>query len=202
MHRCTAGGVDIAIVKAPFLGETASGDGYSVEAGPAGVMLVVIDALGHGPLAAEVMEMAVAILREAQPGAIDRLFQILDERLSGTRGAVAAIALISPETHRLTWAAVGDVQGTIGSGPARTTLVATPGILGYRSRRAMPRTVPFNQGDILCMATDGVLPSYAAELRPLVGLETVARRVTRLMRSDDDSLALVARLLEGAPAAS
>jgi hypothetical protein len=202
MLRCTAGGVDIAIVKAPLEGESASGDGYSVEAGPAGVLLVVIDALGHGPLAAEVLAMAVAILREAEPSAIDRLFQVLDERLSGTRGAVAAIALISPETHRLTWAAVGDVQGTIASGPARTTLVGTPGILGYRSRRAMPRTVTFNQGDVLCLATDGVLPSYATEIRPLIDLETIARRVESLMKSDDDSLALMARLLEGAHEAS
>jgi Stage II sporulation protein E (SpoIIE) len=202
MHRCTTGGVDVAVVNTPFEGETVSGDGYSVTAGPAGVLLVVIDALGHGPLAAEVLAMAVSILREAQPGAIDRLFQVLDERLMGTRGAVAAIALISPKTHRLTWAAVGDVQGTIASGPVRTTLVGTPGILGYRSRRAMPRTVHFNAGDILCMATDGVLPSYAAEIKPLIGLETIARRVTTLMKTDDDSLALVARLKEGAPAAS
>jgi phosphoserine phosphatase RsbX len=200
MHRCTAGGVDIAIVNAPLEGETVSGDGYSVEAGSAGVLLVVIDALGHGPPAAEVLEMAVSVLREAKPRAIDRLFQILDERLAGTRGAVAAIALISPETHRLTWAAVGDVQGTIAGGPARTTLVGTPGILGYRSPRAVPKTVPFNEGDILCMATDGVLPSFAAEIKPLIGLETIARRVKSLMKPDDDSLALMARLLEGVPA--
>jgi hypothetical protein len=202
VHRCTAGGVEIAIVNAPCEGETVSGDGYSLAAGPAGVLLVVIDALGHGPLAAEVLAMAVTILKVARPGAIDGLFQVLDERLSGTRGAVAAIALISPKTHQLTWAAIGDVQGTIASGLLRTTLVATPGILGYRSRQAMPRTVPFNAGDVLCMATDGVFPSYAAEIEPLVGLTTIARRVGALMKSDDDSLAVVARLREGARAAS
>jgi len=64
----------------------------------------------------------------------------------------------------------------------------------------MPKTVPFNEGDILCMATDGVLPSFAAEIKPLIGLETIARRVKSLMKSDDDSLALMARLLEGVPA--
>ena len=62
MHRCTAGGVDIAIVHGPLEGETVSGDGYSVEAGPAGVLLVVIDALGHGPPAADVLAAIEAAL--------------------------------------------------------------------------------------------------------------------------------------------
>jgi len=65
----------------------------------------------------------------------------------------------------------------------------------------MPKTVPFNEGDVLCMATDGVLPTYASEIKPLVGLEAIARRIKGLMKTDDDSLALMARLLEGAPAA-
>lgn len=184
---------------APFEGESVSGDGYAVRACPAGVVLVVVDALGHGGPAAEVLDAALSVLRSVEPDAIDQMFQILDERLAGTRGAVAAIAVISPELGRLTWASVGDVQATIASGPARTSLVPTPGILGYRSPRVNPQSVPFDHGDVLCMATDGVLPSFAAELHPLAGLETIARRVESFMKQDDDSLALLARL-EGAPA--
>ena len=199
MHRRTAGGVDIAIVKAPLKGQTVSGDGYSIREGPTGVLLVVIDALGHGHPAAEVLEMTLSVLQTTEPRAIDRIFQVLDERLSGTRGAVAAIALISPEERRLTWASIGDVQGTIASGQARTTLVGMPGILGYRSPRATPKSVPFEEGDVLCMATDGVLPGFAVEIQPMLGLEKIARRVETFMKPDDDSLALLAQL-EGAQA--
>ena len=199
MHKCTAGGLDIAIVNAPIDGESVSGDGYWIRADPAGVLLVVIDALGHGQAATDVLEMTLAALEVAEPSAIDRLFQVLDERLSGTRGAVAAIAWISPRERQLTWASIGDVQGTIASGQARTTLVGKPGILGYHSPRASPKSVPFAGADILCMATDGVLPGFAVEVQPLLGLEEIARRVETFMKREDDSLALLAKF-DGAAA--
>jgi serine phosphatase RsbU (regulator of sigma subunit) len=189
--------VDIAIVQAPIDGQTASGDGYSIQAEPTGVLLVVIDALGHGEPAAEVLETALSVLRVAGRHEIDHIFQILDERLSGTRGAVAAIARISTEKRRLTWASIGDVQGTIASGPARTTLVGMPGILGYRSQRVAPKTIPFDEGDVLCLATDGVLPGFAGEVQATLGLESIARRLEAFMKPDDDSLALLAQLEGG-----
>src|SRR5438309_97834 len=119
VDRRSAGGVDIAVVASPIGGETLSGDGYSIREDSAGILLVVIDALGHGGPAAEVLEMALSVFRSAEPHPIDWIFQVLDERLAGTRGAVAAIALISPREGQLTWASIGDVQGTIASGPAR-----------------------------------------------------------------------------------
>jgi serine phosphatase RsbU (regulator of sigma subunit) len=194
MRKWTAGGVDFAVVTSPVSGEMVSGDGYSIREDDAGVLLVVIDALGHGGPAAEVLETALALIRAAEPHPVDWMFQILDERLSGTRGAVAAIALISPSAGRLTWASIGDVQGTIASGPARTTLVGKPGILGYRSPRANARSVPFGIGDVLCLATDGVRPEFAFEVQPVLGLETIARRVATCMKTDDDSLAVLAQL--------
>jgi serine phosphatase RsbU (regulator of sigma subunit) len=197
MDRSSAGGLDIAVVHTPIEGQTVSGDGYSIQAEPTGVLLVVIDALGHGEPAAEVLETALAGLQLVGRHEIDRIFQNLDERLSGSRGAVAAIARISTEKRRLTWASIGDVQGTISSRQARTTLVATPGILGYRCPPATLKTVPFDIGDLLCLATDGVLPGFAGELDTGLGLESVARRVEAFMKPDDDSLALLAQLEEG-----
>ena len=85
-------------------GATVSGDGYSIRAEPAGVLLVVIDALGHGEAAAEVLKSALTVLQAMGADEIDSIFQVLDERLSGTRGAVAAIARISSEKRRMTWA--------------------------------------------------------------------------------------------------
>jgi hypothetical protein len=197
MDRCSAGGVDIAIVQTPIEGQTVSGDGYSIRVEPDGVLLVVIDALGHGEPAADVLETALSVLQVADRHEIDWIFRVLDERLSGTRGVVAAIARISTEERRLTWASIGDVQGTIASGPARITLVGTPGILGYRSPRATLKTVPFDTGNLLCLATDGVLPGFASEIQPALGLETTARRVEAFMKPDDDSLALLAQLEGG-----
>src|ERR1700694_3031723 len=177
MHRCSAGGVDVAIVDSPIEGQIVSGDGYSVRADTSGVLLVVIDALGHGQPAAEVVEMTLSVLRTAEPHAIDWLFQILDERLSGTRGAVAAMARISPAEQRLTWASIGGVQLTIARGPERTALMGIPGILGYGSPRPNPKTIPFGAGDVLCMATDGVLPGFALEMRPILGIGAIDQRV-------------------------
>jgi len=199
MHRCTAGGVDVLIVTSPIDGQSVSGDGFSIRADGAGVLLVVIDALGHGEPAAEVLETALSVLQVTEPDSIEWLFQVLDERLSGTRGAVAAMARVSPAERSLTWASIGDVQGTIASGPLRTTLVGMPGILGFRSPRASSKTVQFGAGDVLCMASDGVLPGFAVEIQPILGLEGIARRVETFMKSDDDSLALLAQL-EGAGA--
>jgi serine phosphatase RsbU (regulator of sigma subunit) len=193
MDRCSAGGVEIAIVEAPIEGATVSGDGYSIRAEPAGVLLVVIDALGHGEPAAEVLKSALSVLQAMGADEIDSIFQVLDERLSGTRGAVAAIARISSEKRRMTWASIGDVQGVLAKDRTRLTLVGTPGILGYRSPRARPKTVPFDHGDVLCLATDGVLPGFAID-QPRFGLEAIARHVEAFMKPDDDSLALLAQI--------
>jgi len=184
----------VAVVESCREGETSSGDGFLLLTGPSDVLLLVVDALGHGQPAAAVVAQVAAFVRRAPRRPIEWILERLDDGLTSTRGAVAAVVRISPGLSQLTWASVGDIQGSVVSGPARTDLVGMPGILGGRSQRALPRMVPFGPGDVLCLATDGVLPEFASELRPFFTPGAIARRVEAHMRSDDDSLALVAQL--------
>ena len=184
----------MAVVESCREGETASGDGFLLLTGPSDVLLIVIDALGHGQPAAAVVKQAAGFVRIASRRPIEWILERLDEGLTSTRGAVAAVVRISPTLNQLTWASVGDIQGSVASGSVRTGLAGMPGILGGRSQRAIPRTIPFAPGDVLCLATDGVRPEFVSELRPFFAPDAIAGRVAAHMRTDDDSLALVAQL--------
>jgi hypothetical protein len=192
MDRQAVGGLELLVVQSPL--EARSGDAYRVDEDGDAITILVVDALGHGGAAADVAAVALAIMAETRRLSLDRIFDLLDRKLTGTRGAAAAIARVSLAEGNVTWAGIGDVQGTIATGPARLTLVGRPGILGYHSPPATPRVVPFGAGDVLCLATDGVLPDFAVDVSTQVGLDVIAGRLEGRMKPDDDSLALLARL--------
>jgi hypothetical protein len=108
-----------------------------------------------------------------------------------------AAARIDPAAKRLTWGAVGDVQGVIVGHGGRANLVSRAGVLGYNSPRVSTDERSFETGDVLCFATDGISPEFPAEIRPILGLDGIAARLEALMLPQDDSLALVARLEAG-----
>jgi phosphoserine phosphatase RsbX len=194
VDRSSVDGIEYIVVTAPKRGERVSGDAHLVIGGEAGVLVAVIDALGHGADAAAVVELALPVIRGAGRVDLDELFQVLDQSLGGSRGAVAAMARILPTEKRLVWGAVGDVQGVIVGRMGRTTLVSRAGVLGYNSPRVKTAERSFESGDLLCLATDGVAADFQAAVQPLLGLAEIGARLTRLMLTEDDSLALVARL--------
>ncbi len=149
---------------------TESGDQYLVESFPKGVLVAVIDGLGHGDKAAAVAKTAVATLKEQAHLSVASLLKACHKRLRGTRGVVMSLTSFKAQNNTMTWLGVGNVKGFLvrangATGPTNERLLLRGGIVGYRLPTLRPVAVSVRQGDTLIFATDGLRSSFAEELR-------------------------------------
>jgi serine/threonine protein phosphatase PrpC len=180
--------------------EDESGDAYAVEPFPGGVLVAVIDGIGHGPEAARAARIAVETLRAHAADDPARLATLCHEALAGTRGAVASLVSLRA-SGTLTWSGVGNVEcGLFDSRSRRPAhmLAARGGVLGHKLPRLHSVDVPVAAGDTLALATDGVEPSSLA-LDARASPQANADRILATGRKGvDDALVLVGRCRGGA----
>jgi len=183
-------------------GESRSGDRHLVQRLPDGALVAVVDALGHGPEAADVAEAAVAGLGRSPAASISRRLLDCHQSLAGTRGAVAALAGVDG-VGAVTWLSVGNVEGVVlrpgRDGMAVVSRLATrPGILGMRLPPLHESRQPMRPGDVLLVATDGVDPECFPAAAPATDPSAIARRVLENgHRPADDGLVLAVRWSQG-----
>jgi negative regulator of sigma-B (phosphoserine phosphatase) len=178
-------------------GELLSGDLSAVREQPEGVLIAVADGLGHGPEAAEAAAVAVAALDNWPGHPVSRLMERCHAALTGTRGAVLALAALDARRERLTWLAVGNVEGRVirrtpdGRREAQSLLMHS-GIVGHRLPKLHPTTIAIQPGDVLAIATDGIRGEFETEIRADLSPQQAADRVlARCAKSTDDALILV-----------
>jgi serine/threonine protein phosphatase PrpC len=205
--------MDWAVAARALAGQTASGDQYLVRPFPGGVLVAVVDGLGHGEEAVTAANLAIAALRAHADEPVVALLQRCHEQLRGTRGVVMSLASFSAQGSSVTWAGVGDVEGVLlravaGAQPARESVPLRGGVVGYQLPRLRATTLPITQGDLLVFATDGIRSSFVQEPllhNPLIrqtvdGPRQLADRLlAHYGKETDDALALVARCLGGTP---
>jgi phosphoserine phosphatase RsbX len=182
-----------------------SGDRFCVVPAPAGVLVAVIDGLGHGSEAAEASARACEVLTEASGQSLPNALERCHAALRRTRGAVIGLALFPRASSDMQWLAVGNVEGLLlhGSrrGLAREAIVQRPGIVGHGLPHLMTRTLPVAVGDTLVFATDGLERGFGQALssgqaRPADGAAALLRRFAT---GQDDALLLLARYVGEAP---
>ena len=185
----------------PLPGEERSGDGALVVPLPDGALAAAVDGLGHGPEAAAAAEAALDVLRRRAPDDVAALVEAAHDALGATRGAALSLASLDCARGRMTWLGVGNVEGRlvrggVPSAAAAETLVLHRGVLGHALPALRPATLRVRRGDVLILATDGVLPAFADGLVPTGTCgEIAARVIDRHARETDDALVLVARFL-------
>lgn len=198
----TALGVDWAVMQRPLPGQRVCGDHYVVAPIADGLLLAVIDGLGHGPdaaLAAQVAADSLAGTPEAGPA---ELIRSCHEALRGTRGAVLTLAVYRPRQAVLEWVGVGNVDCIFWHRPghpdaSRESVVPRGGVVGYELPRLHVSTTAVAPGDICCLVSDGIVSAFAektpAYLDPLRLAEYI---LGRYARASDDALVLTARFGE------
>jgi hypothetical protein len=176
------------------------GDCYVVKPVRGGVLLAVVDGLGHGKQAAKAAQLAIDTVQEYTDGSIVSIFGRCHERLHSTRGAVMSLALFSAAAHTVTWAGVGNVEGLllrrIGAGVHEDTLMLSSGVIGDRlpSVKAFTKNISF--GDAVILSTDGIRPGFGEGLSLRSAPQEIANAIlTSHRRPDDDALVLVARFV-------
>ena len=141
-------------------GELVSGDRACVSESDAGVLVSVVDGLGHGQQASNASTQACEVLRSGPSDSLAALVQRCHQKLRGTRGAVVALAFFPAAAAEMEWLAVGNIEGALVRSTQRAggreMIVQRPGIVGHRLPALRSATHPIGPGDTLVLATDGV----------------------------------------------
>ena len=181
----------------PLNGQLETGDKYIVAAIPHGMLVAVVDALGHGKDAAAAAELAIATLREHAHEPVVALLRRCDAELRRTRGAVMSLAAFNAQATTMTWCGVGNVEGVLlSAGAPRQSIVLRGGVVGYRLPPLNATALAVRPGDTLILATDGVRSGFAEAVSPTASPQDLADRIlTGFARDSDDALVLVARFV-------
>jgi len=196
--------IEWAVASRAMPGETNSGDRYLVAPFANGMLIAVIDGLGHGTDAAKAAELASATLaRDPSEPAIG-LMKRCHQALIGTRGAAISLACVDTRHGVINWLSVGNVEGMLfqngADGKANTSrLVTRGGVVGSALPQLRAEGLALSPGDMLIFATDGVDSRFAETFkRDRRALQDIANHLLAdFAKQSDDALVLIARPIGG-----
>lgn len=166
-------------------GEVVSGDGYLVADSPAGLLIAVIDGLGHGEGAALASDTVRAYLAAHAADALADLLAGAHKAARPSRGAV--VGLVRLRAGAATCAGVGNVRMV---DLLRGAEILSPaGCLGVQWPSAREERLPLEVGTRLLLATDGV-PSEEPATRAGGSLVELVEGLVARASGRDDALAL------------
>ncbi len=197
--------VDWGMASRPLAGQATPGDRHLVQPFAEGVLLAVIDGLGHGSEASLAAETATKVLQQHAGEPVDALIESCHEALRRTRGAVMTLASLSGAAQTLTWLAVGNVEGRLWhadphASPPCEQVLLRGGLVGYHLPPLQAMLTGVSPGDVLVLASDGVRGDFTVEAGTNESPRDLAAHILeRHFKGTDDGLVLVARYL-GDPA--
>jgi anti-sigma regulatory factor (Ser/Thr protein kinase) len=160
------GAMDVGVISEPIAGEDECGDGWGMRPLHDGTILMVVDGLGHGILAAEAAREAELVLANSKDESVLAILENVHHALKKTRGAAAAIARIEKQSRLLRFAGVGNVSASLVAPGFSRGLVSHNGTLGQNMQRVQEFTLPWNQDSVLVMHSDGLASRWDLENYP------------------------------------
>jgi negative regulator of sigma-B (phosphoserine phosphatase) len=191
--------VEWAVAARTVHGESVSGDQYLVKPFPHGVLVAVVDGLGHGKDAQAAAAVAVATMETCASDPPSILIQKCHAQLCETRGAAITIASIDALERKVRWLGVGNVEGVIVHGgaqakPAQSQLTLRGGVVGYRLPSLRESAVLIQPEDLLLLATDGIRIEFLEGIPSRGSAQDIADELlARFGKRSDDGLVLAAR---------
>ena len=150
----------------PFAGEDVCGDGWAVRLSADHVILMVVDGLGHGILAAEAAREADAGWPRllGTPGPISsRTFIRRLKKLAAPRSALTKSIL---QKRLLSFAGVGNIRASIVCPGSSRSMASHNGTLGQQMEECRNSPAPWNPSNILVMHSDGLTTRWDLERYP------------------------------------
>jgi anti-sigma regulatory factor (Ser/Thr protein kinase) len=148
----------------PIASETECGDVFGVAETDIGVIGVLCDGLGHGPLAATAAAQGVSAVLEEPPGEPAALVERAHRRMAHTRGG--AIGVVQLSGHVIRFAGLGNIAAVILAEGTRRSMISVPGIAGHQARaiRQFEYTAP--PGAAVILHSDGISSRWEAGVLP------------------------------------
>jgi anti-sigma regulatory factor (Ser/Thr protein kinase) len=182
-------------------GEPVCGDAWGCRVHPAdgSLVCIVVDGLGHGPLAAEAATAAMRVFADRALLAPADIVGEIHQALRATRGAALAVAVVDRERQVLRFAGLGNIAGSIiAAGRSRHSLASHNGTAGVSMRRIQEFVYPLPPHGVLVMHSDGLTTHWTPESYvgawnrdPALATGALFRDHTR---GRDDCTVVVARL--------
>ena len=184
-------------------GQVVSADLHLVRPFAEGVLLAVVDGLGHGKEATAAASMAIGVLERHATEPVDALFTRCHVALAKSRGVVMTLASLRSRDNRVTRLGVGNVESVLLRVTAKTSAewgVLRGGVVGYHLPELQVTVTSIAPGDLLVFATDGIGAGFTEGWSRVDPPEQIARRIVeRHFKGTDDALVLVVRYLGAAP---
>lgn len=180
-------------------GQAESGDRHVVQPFRGGLLVAVVDGLGHGDEAAAAARIAITALERHADHPVIPLLESCHEHLRSTRGAVLSLASFDGVEGTMTWLGVGNVEGQLvradpDANPRHESLLLRGGVVGRQLPPLHPSIIAIMPGDTLIFATDGIGGEFARGVTASdPPQETADRILARYGKRTDDALVLVAR---------
>lgn len=180
-----------------------NGDGYLMKRDDDLVLVALADGVGSGRAAQDAANACLAEVAESGFQDISALFDRCHRKLSGMRGAALAVAVIDFGSKKMTWAALGDVDGIVhrteAGSSGSTGILQKGGTLGlhYPGVHLQPQNL--SDGCMIVLTSDGVSRRYR-EMRPM-GLrpcDFAPACLEQFGRDNDDRTVLAVSFREGA----
>lgn len=187
----------------PMEGMQQSGDAFYVAESEGGVLVCVLDGLGHGSEAAKAAGVAKGLIEQHVNEPLIELVRHCHEGLRHTRGVVASFVRFDPTDDTVSWVGVGNVETLIyfhdtESGRKREVLNLRGGVIGYTLPPLHFSSVAVHAGDLLVMATDGISGAFIDGIDLHAPLPAMADKIVEEYgKTSDDVLVLAARYLGG-----
>lgn len=182
----------------PCQGEVVCGDGIVVLPLPGeGVLLGMIDVLGHGREAAQLARHIESWLKQHASTDLLGMLAGLHKELRGSRGSAVTLARLAPD-GLLEWVGVGNTM-LRKINTTTTTCFAQPGTVGEILRTPRIQSLQVLARDVLLLNSDGI-----AEHLPMESLLTIAQLpiaqmakevLARFGKPHDDCACLLLRIL-------
>lgn len=182
-------------------GERLSGDRCLVKEVWEGVLIAVIDGIGHGEEAAKAADIAVETIDENADRSFSLLLQKCHMNLRRTRGVVMSLAYLDDQ-RTMTWMGIGNVEGRlirrrIQYMEKTESLLLRTGVIGGEGELMpsfYPRGLTLVRGDLLIMATDGIRNDFDVDVDIASGPRRIAEDIiANKCKPNDDALVFVGR---------
>jgi anti-sigma regulatory factor (Ser/Thr protein kinase) len=156
--------VGAVCVAAP--GESECGDAWGWTQQGERCWLMVVDGLGHGPLAALAAQAAVRAFEAGAGQTAQAMLETMHQALLPTRGAAVSVAELDREHRQVHYAGLGNVTGVIAWPGGSRALVGQNGTVGGEQRRIRSVSYPWTDEACLVLYSDGLSSRLAVNAYP------------------------------------
>ena len=191
--------IEWSVAARPMNGQAVSGDLHIVEFFERGILLAVIDGVGHGDEAHAVAEIPANIFKKSASEPVIELVKRCHAALAETRGAVMTLASVDVPGGTVTWMGVGNVEARLLRAEAEIShpcehILLRGGLVGLQLPALQATLMPLAPGDLLVFATDGIQPGFETGINLKETSGQIADGIlSRHFKGTDDALVLVVR---------